>query len=341
MEDSIQSIGDADEILSRPSKEDIAAAARIEGDVLILGASGKMGPTLARLVRRASNEAGVERTVYAASRFSNDAPRQALTAAGIQTVVCDAASRESLAQIPDCPNVLYLVGRKFGSSTEPHLTWATNVYAPSIAVQRFQSSRVVVLSTANVYPFTPTGGRGAKEADELEPVGEYAQTAVGRERMIEYFSSQLGTKTAILRLSYAIDLRYGVLRDIAEQLVAGTPIDLTTGYANVIWQGDANSAIFRALETTSNPPAIFNLSGPAISIRDTAEQLAEILGVQPRFKNAEAPTALLVDIERCTQTFGVPETSLKSMIEQTADWVRSGGDSLHLPTHYEQRRGTF
>ncbi len=341
MEDSIRSIGDADEILSRPSPVDVAAAARIAGDVLILGAGGKMGPTLARLVRRASDEAGVERTVYAASRFSDDALREALLAEGIRTVVCDATSRESISRIPDCPNVLYLVGRKFGSSTTPHLTWATNVYAPSIVAERFRDSRVVVLSTANVYPFTPVGERGSRESDGLDPLGEYAQTAVGRERMFEYFSSQLGTKASILRLSYAIDLRYGVLRDIAERLVAGTAIDLTTGYANVIWQRDANSTIFRALETASSPPAIFNLSGPAISIRETAEQLAVILGLRPVFKNTEAPTALLVDIDRCTQRFGDPETSLKSMIEQTADWIRSGGDSLRKPTHYEQRRGAF
>ena len=338
---SIRSIGDADEILSRPSPRDVAAAARIAGDILILGAGGKMGPTLARLVRRASDEAGVERTVYAASRFSNDASRQALEAAGIQTVVCDAVSRESLAQIPDCPNVLYLVGRKFGSSTAPHLTWATNVYAPSIAAERFRDSRVVALSTANVYPFTPTAGLGARESDELDPVGEYAQTAVGRERMFEYFSAELGARATILRLSYAIDLRYGVLRDIADQLVAGTPIDLTTGHANVIWQRDANSVIFRALETASTPPEIFNLSGPAISIRETAEQLAANLGLRPVFQNTEAPTALLVDIDRCLRTFGAPETSLPDMIDQTGDWIRAGGDSLRLPSHYEERRGAF
>jgi len=340
--DLIPDFTDADELLSRPSEADVGAAGRIEGDILIVGAGGKMGPTLARLIERASRQAGVDRSVYAASRFSDAAARGALEKQGVRTVVCDATDRESLAGLPDCPNVYYLIGRKFGSTSDPHLTWATNVYAAALAAERFRRSRIVALSTANVYPFSEVTAGGSRESDPVGPVGEYAQTALGRERIFEHFSARFSTPVTLLRLSYAIDLRYGVLRDVAERLVAGHPVDLATGYANVIWQRDANSVVFRSIEKASAPPAVYNLSGrPPVSIREAAERLAELLGVHAHLEGREAETSLLVNVDRCVRDFGAPEMPLEGMLGLTAAWVRSGGEGLGKPTHYGQREGTF
>jgi nucleoside-diphosphate-sugar epimerase len=244
--------------------------------------------------------------------------------------------------LPDCPNVLYMVGQKFGTSANQGLTWAINSYAPAVACERYKGSRIVAFSTGNVYPLTPAASGGPVETDPVGPVGEYAQSALARERIFEYFSARNSTKAAILRLNYAIDLRYGVLRDIADQVAAGTPVDVSMGYANVIWQRDANSVALRAFAHASSPPLVLNLTGAqTISIRETALKFGKLLGNEPRFTGKEAETALLSNAAKCKKMFQPETVTLDWMIEQTAAWVQSGGKGLGKPTHFQQRDGRF
>ncbi len=331
-----------EEALSRPTEADVAAMGALEGDLLLLGASGKMGPSLASLARRASEAAGVKRRVIGAARFSAAGSRETLERMGVETLVCDLLDRRSVEALPDCKNVLFMAGQKFGTSANQALTWANNTYAPAVAAERFRDSRIVAFSTGNVYPLTPVDAGGPTEDDPIGPVGEYAQSALARERIFEFFSTRNGTPTAILRLNYAIDLRYGVLRDIGDRVFAGDPIDLTTGHANVIWQRDANSVALRAFAHAASPPFVVNLTGAAtISVRRVAERFGELYGKQPVFSGAEAPTALLSNAKRCAEMFGPGTASLEEMIEWTAAWVSSGGADLGKPTHFQQRDGKF
>ncbi|MCB1021247.1 MAG: NAD(P)-dependent oxidoreductase, partial [Acidobacteria bacterium] len=273
-----------EEALSRPTDADVEAMGALDGDLLLIGISGKMGPSMARLALRASEKAGVKRRVMGAARFSAPGSRDELEAIGVETIPCDLLDRKSVESLPDCPNVLYMVGQKFGTSSNQGLTWAVNSYAPAVACERFASSRIVAFSSGNVYPLTPVISGGPTEQDPVGPVGEYAQSALARERMFQYFSGRNGTKTAILRLNYAIDLRYGVLRDIADQVASETPIDISMGYANVIWQRDANSVALRAFAHVSSPPFLLNLTGSdTISTRAVAEKFGKLLGKEPQF----------------------------------------------------------
>jgi nucleoside-diphosphate-sugar epimerase len=338
----IHTEAELDEALSRPTKDDVAAMAALAGDVLILGAAGKMGPSLAALARRASEAAGVSRGIIGVSRFSSPDSRQSLEAAGVETIACDLLDRNALAQLPDCPNVLFMAGRKFGTHENEALTWAINTYLPALVAERFPRSHIVAFSTANVYPLSPIQQGGSRESDAVSPVGDYAQSALGRERLLQYFSERNGTPMAILRLSYAIDLRYGVLRDVAEKIVASKPVDLTTGYANVIWQRDANSVALRAFAHCASPALVLNLSGPRpLSIRQAAERMGEMAGVDPVFAGQESDSALLVNCARAVEMFGPPPTSTGEMIEWVTGWVQQGGRSLHKPTHFEERTGQF
>lgn len=330
-----------EDALSRPTPADVAALRDLKGDILVLGVSGKMGPSLARLARRASDEAGARRRVIGAARFSARATRDLLEQNGVETVACDLLDRAAIARLPECPNVVYMVGQKFGTSGNQPLTWATNVHAAALAAERFAGSRIVAFSTGNVYPLTSASGKGPVEDDPTGPVGEYAEAALGRERMFEFFSQKNGTKVALLRLNYAIEPRYGVLRDLADAIVRGDPIDLSMGHVNVIWQRDANSVALRALAHCASPPFVLNLTGPMQSVHDLAERLGARLGVKPRFEGTESETALLSDAALCRELFGPPETPVGAMIERVADWVKAGGGSLGKPTHYEQRGGEF
>ncbi len=331
-----------DDLLTQPSPALVADLARLEGDIMILGVGGKMGPTLARLARRASDEAGVSRRVIGVSRFSNAAAREQLDAWGVETVSCDLMNRDQLAALPEAANVVFMAGRKFGSTGAEATTWAMNAFMPGLVAERFPRSRTVVFSSGNVYPLVPVISGGCVETDRVAPVGEYAQSVLARERVFEHYSREYGLPVTLIRLNYAIDLRYGVLFDIGSKVNAGQPVDVTMGHANVIWQGDANSYVLRALALCSTPPTILNLTGPEIiSVRRVAERFGEHLGKPAIIEGQEAPTALLNNAGRCFDYFGYPSVSLDTMVRWTAGWLERGGASFGKPTHFETRDGRF
>ena len=328
--------------LSEPTDEVIAALAALEGDVLILGVGGKMGPTLAKQAKRAIDAAGITKRVIGVSRFSTSSVQEDLQAAGIETIAADLLSENSLRNLPNIENVILMAGRKFGSIGNESLTWAMNGYMPGRVADKFRNSRLVIFSTGNVYPLTPVSHGGATENSPIAPIGEYAQSCLSRERICTYFSSQFGTPMAILRLNYAIDLRYGILLDIAEKVYAEESISLEMGNVNVIWQGDANAVALRAFAHCQSPPLILNVTGPeTVSVRYLASCFGTLFNTSPRFTGEEAETALLSNASRCHQLFGYPRVSLAQMIEWVAEWVRIGGTTLHKPTRFEVRDGKF
>ena len=338
----IEAIDQVEEIMSRPSPELIQEARGWGGDLLILGVAGKMGPTLAMLAVRAATEARAKGRVIGAARFSDPRVRQRLDAVGVHTMATDLLDEAAVDALPDAPNVLFLVGQKFGSTGNEPLTWAMNVHVPALVAKRYRGSRIVALSTGNVYPFSPVDSAGPSEDDPVGPVGEYAQSCLGRERMFQFFSSRFGTLVSLIRLNYAIDLRYGVLLDIATKLHAGTPIDLAMGHVNVIWQGDANTAILRSLGLAANPPAILNLTGPQVlRVRDLAQELGRRLGREPGLTGSEAPAALMSNARKYNDLYAPPTVPLATMLDWVAHWVRIGGSTLNKPTHFEARDGRF
>ena len=328
--------------LSTPTAEVIAAVAALEGDILILGVGGKMGPTLAKQAKRAIDSAGIAKKVIGVSRFSTPAIREDLHEAGIETITADLLSEDCLRNLPDTQNVILMAGRKFGSTGNESLTWAMNGYMPGRVAEKFRTSRMVVFSTGNVYPLTPVSHGGATESSPVAPIGEYAQSCLSRERICTYFSSRFGTPMAILRLNYAIDLRYGILLDIAEKVYAEEVISLQMGSVNVIWQGDANAIALRAFAHCQSPPLVLNVTGPeTVSIRYLASCFGTLFNKPPRFEGEETATVLLSNASRCHQLFGYPRISLGQMIEWVAEWVRIGGTTLRKPTHFEVRDGKF
>jgi nucleoside-diphosphate-sugar epimerase len=340
--EQIETETELENVLAEPSDADLACAARLHGDVLILGAGGKMGPSLARRVRRAVTRAGSASRVIAASRFSSPAARASLDAEDIETLACDLLDPAAIAALPRCPYVLFLAGRKFGTRDRTDVTWATNTVMPARVAEQFWQSRLVVFSTGNVYPLVPADGPASTEDDLPAPVGEYAQSCLGRERVVEFVSRERGMATVILRLNYAVDLRYGTLVDIARRVFDGESIDVTVGYFNAIWQGDANSYALRSLEHASSPPTILNVTGPErIGVRDTAQWFGARFGRTPQFVNREGPVALLSDSSRCRGRLGEPSVPLSLLQEWVARWVQAGGHSLNKPTHFEVTDGRF
>ena len=338
----IESLTDLEDQLSAPTEGAIETLRAIEGDVLILGAGGKMGPTLARMVRRAADQLGQRRRVIAVSRFSKASAVAELSRHGVETIACDLTDRAAVERLPDAPNVLFLAGQKFGTADAPELTWVMNTLVPAIVAERYARSRMVVFSTGCVYPLVPVESAGAREADPLGVLGEYAASCVGRERIFTHFSAQNATPVLLFRLSYAIDLRYGVLLDVARKVAAGEPVDVTMGWANVIWQGDANARAIQALALTAAPPRALNVTGlEKVSIRKLAHTFARLLARAPRIVGEEAPTAWLFDATRSFAHFGPVRVSLEEMIAATAHWVQRGGETLGKPTHFEARDGTF
>ena len=328
--------------LSEPTDEVVAAIAALEGDILILGVGGKMGPTLAKQAKRAINRAEITKRVIGVSRFSTPGVQENLQKAGIQTIAVDLLSEDSLQNLPDTQNVIFMAGRKFGSTDNESLTWAMNSYMPGRVAEKFRASRLVIFSTGNVYPMTPVSHGGATENSPVAPIGEYAQSCLSRERICTYFSSQFGTPMAILRLNYAIDLRYGILLDIAEKVYAEESISLEMGNVNVIWQGDANAIALRAFAHCQSPPLILNVTGPeTLSIRYLASCFGALFNKTPCFEGEEAATALLSNASRYHQLFGYPRVSLGQMIGWVAEWVRINGTTLRKPTHFEVRDGKF
>ena len=338
----IETEDELEEVLSRPSAADAAAMAALEGDLLVLGVSGKMGPSLIRLARRACEKAGVSKRIIGVARFSNPGSREPLEKEGVETVACDLLDRAAVDKLPDCRNVLFMAGQKFGTQDNQPLTWAINSHAPGIVADRFRDSRIVSFSTGNVYPFTPVTSGGPAESHPTGPIGEYAQSALARERIFQYFSHCNGTAVTILRLNYAIDLRYGVLHDIAEKVLARKPVSLAMGHVNVIWQRDANSAALRSFPHCSSPALVLNLTGAAtLSTRRLAEQFGEYWDIEPVFEGEESETALLSNAARCRELLDPETVPVEQMITWTAHWVEHGGRSLGKPTHFEERQGSF
>ena len=324
-----------EEALSRPSEADTEFLRKLDGDILILGAGGKMGPSLARLCRNAAEAAGKPRRIVAVSRTPAAEP-------GIEAIACDLLRREQVARLPECPNVLYLAGRKFGSSGSPELTWAMNAVVPAIVAEKFARSRMVIFSTGNVYPFREVWRGGCVESDAPAPVGEYAQSCLGRERVFEYYSRLYGLACLFFRLNYAVDLRYGVVMDIARKVYAGTPVDLAVPAFNAIWQRDANSYALRSLEHCASPPRVLNVTGAeTLLVRDTANWFAERFGRACSFTGSEGACALLSNSSACRGLLGPPEVSAATLMEMAAGWIEHGGASLDKPTHFEVADGRF
>jgi nucleoside-diphosphate-sugar epimerase len=328
--------------LSEPTEDVIAALGRVEGDIVVLGAGGKMGPSLVRLAIRASRAAGVARRVYAVSRFVEGDLGRSLEGAGAVVLSRDLLDPAAVADLPLVPNVVFMVGQKFGTDRDAGRTWALNTVVPGLVANRFRRSRIVVFSSGNVYPFWPVDSPGPSERDPVGPVGEYAQSVIARERVFEFFSARDRTPLAILRVNYAIEPRYGVVRDLADRITAALEIDLGMGWVNLIWQRDANAIALRALEHCALPPLVLNVTGrPAVSVRALATELGRRLDREPRFRGTEGSTALLSDPARCEELFGPAPVPVDRMIDQVAAWVEAGGPSLGRPTHFEQRAGRF
>ena len=331
-----------EDVLAEPSQADARAMAEMEGDLLILGVAGKMGPSLAKRARRACARAKLPKRIIGVARFSDPRVQQELQAVGIETVSADLLAPGAMATLPDAPNVLYMAARKFGSTGAEHLTWAMNTLLPALVADRYATSRIVAFSTGNVYPLVPVAQGGASESTPTGPVGEYAQSALGRERIFEYFSQRNQTPAMFLRLNYAIDLRYGVLLDIGQRVFERRPVDVSMGHVNVIWQGEANSIALRTFALCQSPPAVLNVTGPeTVPVRWIAHRFGERFGVEPTVTGVESETALLSNAARCHRLFGYPSVTVEQMIEWLAEWIGMGGATLSKPTHFETRDGRF
>jgi hypothetical protein len=339
--ETIRDVEQLEDLLSEPTPSVIDTFGRLDGDLILLGVAGKMGPTLARMARRASDATGVRRRIIGVARFSSGGEED-LQRHGIETIRCDLLDPAQLDRLPEAANVIYMAGMKFGATGQEALTWAMNAFLPGMVSQRYHRSKIVAFSTGNVYGLTPVHLGGSVESDPLQPQGEYALSCVGRERIFEHFSRSLSISMALLRLNYATEMRYGVLVDIAQRIQAGQPIELTMGHLNAIWQADANAMTLCAFDHVANPPAVLNLAGPELlSVRRVAEELGCLLGQPPRFYGAEASAALLSNGQRAHRLFGYPRVSAGQMIAWIADWLCRGGLTLAKPTHFEVRDGRF
>jgi nucleoside-diphosphate-sugar epimerase len=331
-----------DDLLSTPTPGVVETLAKLDGDLVILGVGGKMGPTLAQMAVRAFELAGVKRKVIGVARFSNPELPAWLQTHGIEPLACDLLDPQQLARLPDAANIVAMAALKFGSSGRPGDTWAVNCWLPANICQRFAGSRIAAFSTGNVYPLTPITRGGSIESDPPAPVGEYAASCLGRERIYEYFSRTAGTPVSILRLNYACELRYGVLVDLARQILAGEPIDLSMGAVNVIWQGDANAMTLQSLTHATSPPFVVNIAGPeTLSVRRLCEQLGDLLGQPPHFTGCEGPDSLLSNGQLGHRLFGYPQVPLQQLLLWIADWLKSGGQLLGKPTKFQVRDGKF
>lgn len=328
--------------LLEPSESLISDLSALSGDILVLGAGGKMGPSICRLARRAIDKAGLRKEVVAVSRFSTVGIREELSSRGIETISADLLREEELQELPEVENVLYLAGNKFGTTGKEPFTWAMNAYLPGRVAEKFKKSRIVVFSTGNVYPLVPVTGGGATEDLPPEPIGEYGQSCLGRERVFQYFSSRNHTPMLIYRLNYANDVSYGVIVEIARSVMNREAIDLSMGTASVIWQGDANEVALRCLHHCAVPARILNVTGPeTVSFRWLAEQFGRMLRIKPVFINEESPTSFLSNAAESFQLFGYPRVPLKLMMEVILEWLIKGGKTLNKPTHYSERNGKY
>lgn len=340
--ESIKDVEELESLLSEPNQRTVAAMAKLDGDVVILGVGGKMGPTLARMAKRASGLAGKSRRVIGVSRFSSPALQRQLEQYGVETHPSDLLDRSAYAKMPDASNVVFMAGMKFGSTDQEARTWAMNAYLPSMVSERYRDSRIVAFSTGNVYGLCPVLLGGSVEEDAIAPVGEYAMSCVGRERIFEHFSRVNGTPMTILRLNYATELRYGVLLDIAERVKNGSPVSLPIGNFNSIWQADACGMSLQSLLYAASPARYLNIAGPELlSVRRVAKDFARRFGTQVHFDGEESGAGILSSAQKAADLFGYPTVGVEQMMIWIADWIERGGDKLGKPTHFEVRDGKF
>lgn len=340
--DRIADEAQLDELLSRPTPAVVEVLKKLPGDILFLGVAGKMGPTLARMAVRASEAAGVKRRILGASRFSDPTAEKQLRDVGIETIRCDLLDPAQVDKLPDAANVVAMSALKFGSTGKQALTWGMNAYVPTLVARRFAKSRIVAFSTGNVYPLSDVRLGGCRETDPTGPVGEYAMSCLGRERMYEYFAEAHGTPTTIVRLNYACELRYGVIADMARKIHMGEPIDLAMGCLNAIWQGDANAMTLQSFAACASPAFTFNLAGPeTLSVRRLCDEFGRLLGKAPQFVGAESNDALLSNGQLGHERFGYPTVPIHQFVRWIADWTARGGRSLGKPTHFETRDGKY
>ena len=335
---TIADLAALDELLCRPSRALVEDLKEVDGDIMVLGVAGKMGPTLAALAKAAAPE----RRIIGVARFSDASVKDWLHARGVETIRCDLLAEAALNALPKSPNIIFMAGRKFGAEGDLPLTWAMNAHVPAIVAQAFRHSRIVAFSTGCVYPFVPVDGKGSDESMAPNPPGEYAQSCVGRERMFEYFSKKFTTPGRLFRLNYAIDMRYGVLYDIASKVWQGQPIDVNLGHVNFIWQGDASSQALRCLAHCEMPTSPINVSGPEIlAVRDLAAKFGALFGREPVIVGKEEPTAWLTNTSQAIKLFGLPIVDTAQLIAWTTDWVARAMPSLGKPTKYEVRDGRY
>jgi nucleoside-diphosphate-sugar epimerase len=341
-DDSIRDLADLEDRLSAPTDEVIETLAHVDGDILVLGVAGKMGPSLARMARRASDAAGVRRRVIGVARFTDPAVERTLRDCGVETIPCDLLDPAQIDRLPDAPHVVFMAGMKFGSTGKEALTWAINAYLPGMVCRKFRGSRIVAFSSGNVYGPTPVDSGGSRETDPVNPRGEYAMSCVGRERIFEHFSRALGTQVVLIRLNYATEMRYGVLVDLAQKVMDGEPLDLEIGFFNTIWQGDANVMALRAFDLAASPSVILNVSGEQIlSVRGVAQQFGALFGKPVTFRGTESSKALLSDTGVAQALFGPSRTGVDQLIRWTAEWLRHGRPTLGKPTKFEVSDGRF
>jgi nucleoside-diphosphate-sugar epimerase len=327
-----------EDILSEPTEATKKVVAGLNGDIVVLGAGGKMGPTLAMMLKKASPK----KRIYAVSRFSDKAARSRIEQTQIETIEADLLDESHYRKLPDVENVFYLAGMKFGTTGNQPLTWAMNSYMPALVAKHYKNSQIVAYSTGNVYPLVDIASSGATEATIPEPIGEYAQSCLGRERMLEYFSQIYNTPVTLIRLNYANEPRYGIIVDLTSKILNDEPIDLTMGAVNLIWQRDANDYIIQAITLAKSPPAVLNVTGAdTVPIKILAEQIGKVLDKNPKFVSQEAPSALLSNASYCHNRFGPPQTTLEQMIAMITKWVAAGKKTLNKPTKYEIRDGKF
>jgi len=340
--DKIASLDILEDLLSSPTPEAVKMFSGLEGDIMFLGIGGKIGPSMASMAKRACEQAGVEKRMYGVALFESDEQRKQLEDIGIKTYHGDLLDPDFIQGLPKVKNVYFLAGMKFGSEDNLSMTWAVNSFMPALVADYYKESNIVAFSTGCVYPLVSVESGGSLETDPPAPVGEYAQSCLGRERMFEYGSKQHGTKVCMIRLNYSVELRYGVLVDIALKVKKEEPIDLSMGYFNVIWQGDVNDVVLRSLEICESPAKYLNITGPdTLSVRDVAMEFGKLFEKDPELINEEARTALLNNSEHAFQLFGRPKVSTERIIKWIAEWINQGGKMLGKPTHYEVRDGKY
>lgn len=331
-----------DNLLAEPSEALIEDIKKIKGDIMVLGAGGKMGPSLCVLAKNAVKKAGVDKKIIAVSRFSDPIATELLHKNEVETISCDLLDIEALNSLPEVENIIYMAGRKFGTDGNEWQTWGMNATLPAFVAEKFKKSNIVVFSSGNIYPLVSVSSNGCKETDKVGPIGEYTMSCLARERAFEYGANHYGTNVLIYRLNYAVDLRYGVLFDMANKIMKGEPIGITTPYLNCIWQGSANEIAIRSLLHASSPAKIMNVTGiEKLNIKETAQKLADFLGKEVTFEGVASDNAYLSDATLSYETFGAPSVDAETLIKWQAEWILAGGRTLDKPTHFEERKGSY